>query len=311
MPDASLFTLPRNAVVQAGAGTGKTHSLVTLCLHLLGGVGRDEPLGPARLWAVTFTEKAAAELKARLRQRIDGLAAGGAEPELEETCARAGRAPPDTAVWRRVRRDLGLAQVGTIHSLCGQILRRHAAAAGLDPRFGVLDERAGRRALREACEDAALDALSGSLGPEVRERARRLCAELGFRGSGRFGTGLADELERLCGALGESGRDAAALADESEGLDPALCARAFDDARRGLQVALEALAQGVRGRPAGAALAVPYAWRLLRPHRPGLRARLKAEPALYGQVVQWRARGVEYVGLRESPPNDRGEHRGI
>jgi ATP-dependent helicase/nuclease subunit A len=69
-----LFVLADSAVVQAGAGTGKTHSLITLCLHLLGGAGRAEPLPPQRLCAVTFTEKAAAELSARLRQRVDRLA---------------------------------------------------------------------------------------------------------------------------------------------------------------------------------------------------------------------------------------------
>src|SRR5207253_817790 len=84
----ALFRLNGSAVVQAGAGTGKTHNLVTLCLHLLGGVGRAEPLPPARLWAVTFTEKAAAELKGRVRQRIDELAecarddVASLEPEL-------------------------------------------------------------------------------------------------------------------------------------------------------------------------------------------------------------------------------------
>ena len=57
--------MPR--VIQAGAGTGKTHSLVSLCVDLL---GREEPLAPARLCAITFTEKAAAELKDRLRRRV-------------------------------------------------------------------------------------------------------------------------------------------------------------------------------------------------------------------------------------------------
>ena len=39
-----LFSLLDSAIVEAGAGTGKTHSIVTLCLHLLGGAGRAEPL---------------------------------------------------------------------------------------------------------------------------------------------------------------------------------------------------------------------------------------------------------------------------
>ena len=70
----ALFVSQRSAVVQACAGTGKMNSLVTLCLDLLGGIGLAEPLPAARLWAVTFTEKAAAELKGRIRQRIDALA---------------------------------------------------------------------------------------------------------------------------------------------------------------------------------------------------------------------------------------------
>src|SRR6267378_4593054 len=164
-----------SAVIQAGAGTGKTHRLVELCIELLGG---SEPLPPARLCAVTFTEKAAAELKGRIRSRVDVLAE---------------REP----LWRRVRRDLGLAQIGTIHSLCGQILRRHAAAAGVDPGFTVLDEEQGRLFLREACEGTALRALEGALGAPLREAARRLCAEMGLRTQGKFGIGLADELAAL------------------------------------------------------------------------------------------------------------------
>src|SRR3989454_11420327 len=169
-----------SAVIQAGAGTGKTHSLVELCIELLGG---SEPLPPARLCAVTFTEKAAAELKGRIRSRVDVLAE---------------REP----LWRRVRRDLGLAQIGTIHSLCGQILRRHAAAVGIDPGFNVLDEAQGRRLLREACETVALRALEGALGPHLQEGARRLCTEMGLRTQGKFGAGLADEMAALLAKLG-------------------------------------------------------------------------------------------------------------
>ncbi|HTO99579.1 MAG TPA: UvrD-helicase domain-containing protein [Myxococcales bacterium] len=172
-----------SAVVQAGAGAGKTHNLVDLCIQLL---AREPPLPPARLWAVTFTEKAAAELKGRIRTRIDALAAS--DPR-----------------WRRIRRDLALAQIGTIHSLCAQILRRHAPAAGIDPRFSLLDESRARRLLREACEATALRALDGGLGGPLREAARRLCAEMGLRTQGKYGLGLADELTAFLTALGESG----------------------------------------------------------------------------------------------------------
>ncbi len=181
MPE--LVLPPGSAVVQAGAGAGKTHNLVSLCIQLL---GRDPPLPPARLWAVTFTEKAAAELKGRIRARIDELAAGDAR-------------------WRRIRRDLALAQIGTIHSLCGQILRRHAPAAGIDPRFSLLEEQQSRRLLREACDATALRALEGALGTPLRDAARRLCAEMGLRTQGKFGLGLADEVAGLLEKVGETG----------------------------------------------------------------------------------------------------------
>src|SRR5438105_14951660 len=95
-----LHREPRSAVLQAGAGTGKTHSLVTLCLHALAGVGRREPLPAARLWAVTFSEKAAAELKGRIRQRVDRLAESSPdevqrlEPELWDSCGGSPRPAP-------------------------------------------------------------------------------------------------------------------------------------------------------------------------------------------------------------------------
>jgi ATP-dependent helicase/nuclease subunit A len=272
---SSLFALSRSAVVQAGAGTGKTHSLITLCLHLLGGIGRAEPVPPARLWAVTFTEKAAAELRARLRQRVDRLAEAGAgrpdglgalpselarlEPELARSCEAQGRAFPEPAVWQRARRDLGLAQIDTIHSLCSQILRRHAAAAGLDPSFALLDELEARSLAREACEATVLDALEG--GP-LEGAARRLCAELGFSAAGKFSRGLADEMQALLRALGESGRSAVALVESTAGLSEPLALSAEAHARSTLLRAIDTLeacasVPGKRGLTNRAAGTVP------------------------------------------------------
>ena len=239
-----LFALSESAVVQAGAGTGKTHSLVTLCLHLLGGAGRAEPLPAARLWAVTFTEKAAAELKGRIRERVDALAECAPEEvaRIEPELATSG-APP-AALWRRVRRDLGAAQIGTIHGLCGQILRRHAAAAGLDPEFTVLDEVEARQLRADACLAAALEALEGT-GP-LRDASRRLCAELGFRGAGRFGRGLADELSLLLAALGESGREVSEVVESTPALHAGNAVAAEGEARRAFAAALDDLESELR-----------------------------------------------------------------
>ena len=220
--------LPRGStVIQAGAGTGKTHRLVELCIELLGG---GDPLPPARLCAVTFTEKAAAELKGRIRSRVDMLA------EREPT-------------WRRVRRDLGLAQIGTIHSLCGQILRRHAAAAGIDPGFSVLDEAQARRLLREACESVALRALEGALGQGLQDGARRLCAEMGLRTQGKFGAGLADEMAALLSKLGETGSSPLQFVPDARAAldDDARARRQLDRAAANLRAAF--LASGKEAPP--------------------------------------------------------------
>jgi ATP-dependent exoDNAse (exonuclease V) beta subunit len=223
-----------SAVIQAGAGTGKTHRLVELCIELL---GRADPVPPARLVAVTFTEKAAAELKGRIRARVDALAVTDVN-------------------WRGVRRDLGLAQIGTIHSLCGQILRRHAPAAGIDPGFAVLAEDEARRLLREACETAALRALEGALGEPLRDTARRLCAEMGLRTQGKFGLGLAEELAAVLQKLAETGRKPASLLPDPRAAadEDARARRRFAQAFGELRSALQAA--GKEGPPA----AEPALW---------------------------------------------------
>src|SRR5688572_31312532 len=98
----------------AGAGAGKTYSLITLCLHLLGGARRDGvALKPAELFLLTFTDKAAGEMRVRLRERVDRLARGGPGPgeelELQASFARNGRPFPPAIFWRKVRDDLGSA----------------------------------------------------------------------------------------------------------------------------------------------------------------------------------------------------------
>ncbi|MFL5362366.1 MAG: UvrD-helicase domain-containing protein [Myxococcales bacterium] len=226
-----LYRQPRSAVLQAGAGTGKTHSLVTLCLHALAGVGRPEPLAPARLWAVTFSEKAAAELKSRIQKRVDRLATASVaevreiEPELWEST---GGSPPAASHWRRVLRDLGLAQIDTLHGICAQLLRRHAAVAGIDPDFALLDEVEAKDLRARTSLGTILDALDGK-GP-LADAARELCEEMGLQG-GRFGGGLADELTALLSSLAESGRDVRETIEATAGLDERGAAPTFSAAR--------------------------------------------------------------------------------
>lgn len=214
-------------VVRAGAGTGKTHALVTLYLHLVGGVTASRRrVAPPRLAVVTFTEKAAGELKERIRARLGAIVAA---PETldrgEATLAAAARelgvALPDAAAWAEALASLGAAPIGTFHSFAANLLRRHAARAGIDPEFTLLEEAEVTSRATQAAERAILDALvAGDGGVE------ELVAQLGFRALGR-GRGLVELLAELRARRAEEGRGAEGLQGNYEA---SVIARALDAA---------------------------------------------------------------------------------
>jgi len=137
----------RSLVVVAGAGTGKTALLVERALNLIAGAG----IPIERLATMTFTEKAAADLRARLARALDelhDLARHDAPPgpptdtEARRSYAwlRGERAIAAEAIARRALDallDLDLAPVSTLHSFCSDVLRRHPREAGVDPAFRV------------------------------------------------------------------------------------------------------------------------------------------------------------------------------
>lgn len=111
----------RNLVVIAGAGSGKTRVLVERFIALL----EANPHWPLNaLVAITFTKKAAGEMRDRVRQEIEARA----------------RHQDVGGVWSARLQAMDSARIGTIHSLCETILRANAAPAGVAPDFEVLDE---------------------------------------------------------------------------------------------------------------------------------------------------------------------------
>src|SRR4029453_11794032 len=121
-------------IVEAAAGTGKTTELVGRIVTILA----DGRAKVGEIVAVTFTEKAAGELKLRLRERLDRA-----------------RAVEATDSGRRQRLDLALkgleeAHVSTIHGFCADLLRERPVEAGVDPLFEVLTESASARLFDEA-----------------------------------------------------------------------------------------------------------------------------------------------------------------
>ena len=127
--------LDTTLVVEAAAGTGKTTELVKRIVRLVesGRATIDE------IVAVTFSEKAAGELKLRLRERLEH-ARGGAEGDVAVRLER--------AVQRFEE-----AHVSTIHGFCADLLRERPVEARIDPSFAVLTEGQASRFFDEAFAD--------------------------------------------------------------------------------------------------------------------------------------------------------------
>jgi len=117
-----IETLDRALAVEAGAGTGKTRVLVERFIHLL---EQHPDWELESIIAITFTRKAAREMRTRVRQAIQ---------------AKAEMHPGDLA-WQERLRSLDQLQISTIHGLCSRILRENAIEVGIDPQFIVLDEQ--------------------------------------------------------------------------------------------------------------------------------------------------------------------------
>ena len=210
------FDLPENLVVMAGAGAGKTHALITIALHLLAGARQERvPLPAAQLTALTFTEKAAAEMKARLRRRVAALADGArledAEPELAASFVRLGHAAPSADSFSHLLDEVPLAFVGTFHALCAQLLRRWALKVGVAAEFTLTDEQDASSRLERAIEATLLDALESE--GERAEHAKRLIRALQFVGEGDA-LGAREYLARVHSKLAEEGREAGSLASD-------------------------------------------------------------------------------------------------
>jgi ATP-dependent helicase/nuclease subunit A len=152
-------------LLAAGAGTGKTSVLVERFVRAV----RDDGVAPGKILAITFTDRAAGELRERVRERF---------VELGE---------------REGARDTEKAFVSTFHGFCARLLRTHALAAGLEPEFEILDEglaarlreRAFTVALRAFVADERAEAvdLLAAYGPDrVRAIVEDAYAELRSRG---------------------------------------------------------------------------------------------------------------------------------
>jgi ATP-dependent helicase/nuclease subunit A len=136
---AAIEIAGRDVLLEAGAGTGKTGVMVDRYCRLV----CDEGVPLEAILAFTFTDKAAAELRERIRAGLSRRAAAGSE-----------RA-------RSLLGEIGGAWVTTIHGFCNRLLAGHPVAVGIDPRFRVLDAPEAERVAHEAFDEALEDFLAG------------------------------------------------------------------------------------------------------------------------------------------------------
>jgi ATP-dependent exoDNAse (exonuclease V) beta subunit len=134
-------------LLSAAAGSGKTSVLVERFVRAI----REDAVAPSRILAITFTERAAGELRERVRRRLLSLGE------------------------REAARDAEAASVGTFHGFCARLLRAHPLAAGLDPDFAILDEGLAARLREQAFRAAVQEFLA-----DEREEAVELVAAYGI-----------------------------------------------------------------------------------------------------------------------------------
>ena len=125
--ELAVVTTEGPVLVLSGAGTGKTRVLTTRIAHLI----HTKRAFPGQILAVTFTNRAAAEMRERVAKHLYG-----AEADAKEAAT----------LW-----------MGTFHSICAKLLRRHAEVVGLTPQFTILDDDDQQRLIKGMLLDNNID----------------------------------------------------------------------------------------------------------------------------------------------------------
>ena len=167
--------LDRHVSVTAGPGSGKTAVLVERYLHIL----RTHDVSIDQIVAITFTNRAANEMRSRLRRKLDELLRATSGDERRK--------------WLKHKRTLDGAIITTIHGFCSRLLHEFPVEANIDPQFVLLDQHQSAMLLEAAVEASLTEFIN--TGEEWITRLTVLM------GRAQLAQGLAD-LHRNCRDLG-------------------------------------------------------------------------------------------------------------
>src|SRR6266576_1491445 len=137
----AAHTLDRHLSVTAGPGAGKTFVLVERYLEIL----RAKKVSVDNIVAITFTNRAANEMRQRVRTRMDEILRAAPAKERQ--------------AWLRHKRTLEGAVITTIHGFCSRLLHEFPVEANIDPQFVLLDEHQSMMLIESVVEEALAEAI--------------------------------------------------------------------------------------------------------------------------------------------------------
>lgn len=216
----AINTIKSNVSLLAGAGSGKTYVLMKRFVQIL---RSDLNVNPTNIVAITFTRKAADEIKGRVRQAV-GECVEQAQTDLERMR------------WQEHLQKVESAPISTIHSLCSRILKDNPVETQLDPEFTILEDF--------EAQDFFKETLQQYLRKNIKENAalRRLVQTYGVNSFVNQVTALGDKLSEL---VREDNLAEPYLKAKEE--LPALQQKLFDAVREVIE-AREALGAKTKGR---------------------------------------------------------------
>ena len=157
-----IETLDKPLMVSAGAGSGKTFTLTQRIAFALSEPLSSNPTGGSfassvdQILAITFTKKAAAELKSRIKGKLLELGLTTEALKVDDA-------------W-----------ISTIHGMCSRILREHALELGIDPTFEVISETDANR-LKELAFDQVIFEINQSSDTSLKQYIHSIGIRLAFR----------------------------------------------------------------------------------------------------------------------------------